>query len=145
MKVTAAGVTFMDGAPPSAASAGQAPPVNETLPERINVRYPAESALDVTPNLRAGSNEIIVAVYDPTDAGSGAVGKQRNSPGAIFYTATSGIWQTVWLEPVAPAHITSLEMATGVPGRAGDNADSGSGVSPARTWKRECACTDHNH
>ena len=37
-------------------------------------------------------------------------GKQRLHPGGIFYTAATGIWQPVWLEPVPAAHITGLRM-----------------------------------
>jgi Concanavalin A-like lectin/glucanases superfamily/Glycosyl hydrolases family 2/Glycosyl hydrolases family 2, sugar binding domain/Glycosyl hydrolases family 2, TIM barrel domain len=56
------------------------------------------------------TQEIVVGVYDPTDAGGQPVGKQRNNPGGIFYTPSSGIWQTVWMEPVASARIDSLTM-----------------------------------
>jgi concanavalin A-like lectin/glucanase superfamily protein/glycosyl hydrolase family 2 len=66
---------------------------------------------DITDALRgSGPQEIVVGVYDPTDSGGQPIGKQRNNPGGIFYTATSGIWQTVWLEPVPPAHVDSLDM-----------------------------------
>ncbi|WP_078660744.1 AbfB domain-containing protein [Streptomyces sp. NRRL B-24484] len=72
---------------------------------------------DTTPYLNGGTNEIVVSVWDPTQTGGGAVGKQRNtngvqphSGGGIFYTAASGIWQTVWLEPVATANITRLDL-----------------------------------
>ncbi|WP_394827918.1 AbfB domain-containing protein [Pendulispora albinea] len=67
-------------------------------------------SFDITDRLRAGENELIVGVYDPTDAGGQPIGKQRNAPNGIFYTASSGIWQTVWLEPTAAAHITRLDM-----------------------------------
>ncbi|MEU3268325.1 sugar-binding domain-containing protein [Streptomyces bacillaris] len=53
--------------------------------------------VDITPQLRAGSNELIVRVYDPTD-GRGEkqpVGKQTNNPTGIFCTPNSGIWPTV--------------------------------------------------
>lgn len=71
---------------------------------------------DITPQLNGGTNTIVVSVYDPTQTGGQAVGKQRindvqpHNGGGIFYTAASGIWQTVWLEPVAAAHITRLDM-----------------------------------
>ena len=66
-------------------------------------------AVDITPALRAkGPQEIIVAVHSPVDSATIPVGKQRLDPSGIFYTAASGIWQTVWLEPVAPASIDSL-------------------------------------
>ncbi|MZE55490.1 beta-galactosidase [Streptomyces sp. SID5770] len=150
-----------------------APPLGQTLPERILVPYPVESALsgimrndnrdlmfykrsftvpqnwsgrrvqlhfgavdheatvwvngtrvtshkggydrfevDITPQLRAGSNELVVRVYDPTD-GRGEkqpVGKQTNNPSGIFYTPTSGIWQSVWLEPTPTSSIYSVDI-----------------------------------
>ncbi|MFI5842579.1 AbfB domain-containing protein [Catenuloplanes sp. NPDC051500] len=149
------------------------PPLGQTLPERILVPYPVESALsgimrndnrdlmfyrraftvpqgwagrrvqlhfgavdyeatvwvngrqvtthrggydrfevDVTDALNGGTNEIVVRVYDPTD-GRGEkqpVGKQTNNPSGIFYTPTSGIWQTVWLEPTAASSIYSVDI-----------------------------------
>ncbi|USX53442.1 AbfB domain-containing protein [Lentzea sp. HUAS12] len=150
-----------------------APPLGQTLPERVLVPYPIESALsgimrndnrdlmfyrrtftvppawngrrvqlhfgavdyeatvwvngtqvtthkggydrfevDVTPQLNGGTNEIVVRVYDPTD-GRGEkqpVGKQVNDTSRIFYTPSSGIWQTVWLEPTAPTSIFSVDV-----------------------------------
>ncbi|MYW69795.1 glycoside hydrolase family 2 [Streptomyces sp. SID8379] len=71
---------------------------------------------DITPLLNGGTNTIVVSVFDPTQTGGQAVGKQRindvtpHPGGGIFYTAASGIWQTVWLEPTASAHITRLDM-----------------------------------
>lgn len=57
---------------------------------------------DITPYLSSkGQQEIIVAVEDPTSAGTQARGKQQIPQEGIFYTPVSGIWQTVWLEPVA--------------------------------------------
>ncbi|MEU4565329.1 AbfB domain-containing protein [Micromonospora sp. NPDC023956] len=149
------------------------PPLGQTLPERILVPYPVESALsgimrndnrdlmfyrrtftvpagwtgrrvqlhfgavdyeatvwvngvqvtthrggydrfevDITPQLTGGVNELVVRVYDPTD-GRGEkqpVGKQVNSPSGIFYTPTSGIWQTVWLEPTPVSSILSVDI-----------------------------------
>ncbi|WP_229074298.1 AbfB domain-containing protein [Actinoplanes sp. DH11] len=150
-----------------------APPLGQTLPERILVPYPVESALsgimrndnrdlmfyrrtftvpsawtgrrvqlhfgavdfeatvwingtlvtahkggydrfevDITPQLTSGNNEIVVRVYDPTD-GRGEeqpAGKQVNNPSGIFYTPTSGIWQTVWLEPTPASSIWSVDI-----------------------------------
>ncbi|MFE9923732.1 AbfB domain-containing protein [Streptomyces sp. NPDC005774] len=71
---------------------------------------------DITDLLGSGTNTVVVSVWDPTQTGGQAVGKQRindvtpHPGGGIFYTAASGIWQTVWLEPTAPAHITRLDM-----------------------------------
>ncbi|MHA4813198.1 AbfB domain-containing protein [Streptomyces aculeolatus] len=83
---------------------------------------------DITDLLTAGTNTLTVSVYDPTEAGGQAVGKQRRDHdivphpgGGIFYTAASGIWQTVWLEPVAPAHVTRLDL---VPDLGDDTLDA---------------------
>ncbi len=66
-------------------------------------------SFDVTAALRPqGPNELVVAVWDPTDAGPQPRGKQVLNPNGIWYTAVSGIWQTVWLEPVPEAHISEL-------------------------------------
>jgi hypothetical protein len=156
------------------AAPGEAPPVGDTLAERVLVPYPIESALsgiqrredqmwyrrtfsvpddwrvgrdsrlrlnfgavdydatiwvngkqvgthrggydsfslDITDALsRRGQQELIVGVTDLTDATWQPVGKQRNVPDrGIFYTSSSGIWQTVWMEPVAPANITHLDQ-----------------------------------
>jgi beta-galactosidase/beta-glucuronidase len=71
--------------------------------------------LDITELLNpSGSNELVVGVLDPTDAGTQPRGKQVRKPNGIWYTPTSGIWQTVWLEPVAKAHITSLKITPDV-------------------------------
>ncbi|MFC9913149.1 PA14 domain-containing protein [Streptomyces sp. NPDC127197] len=69
---------------------------------------------DITDALRPGrTQELIVGVYDPTDAANGEnppVGKQRLDPSGIWYTPSSGIWQTVWLEPVAADHVEGLRL-----------------------------------
>ena len=70
--------------------------------------YTAFSA-DITAALKPeGPQEIAVAVYSPVDSAVIPVGKQRLKPSGIFYTAASGIWQSVWLEPVAPTRIATL-------------------------------------
>ena len=51
--------------------------------------------------------ELIVSVYDPTDGGPQPRGKQVMKPGGIYYTAVTGIWQTVWLEPMPKISIRS--------------------------------------
>ena len=69
---------------------------------------------DVTPQLRAGSNELVVKVWDPTDTRQNGslppIGKQTKTPNGIFYTPTSGIWQTVWLEPTPASSISSVDL-----------------------------------
>lgn len=66
-------------------------------------------SFDVTDALKKGGlQEIIVGIFDPTDKGDQPRGKQVLKPGGIWYTPTTGIWQTVWLEPVALEHIADL-------------------------------------
>lgn len=77
-------------------------------------------AFDITAALTAGSNELIVGIYSPVDSAGIPVGKQRLAPSGIFYTAASGIWQTVWIEPTPAAHITRLDTTPDVPGGALD-------------------------
>ena len=59
-------------------------------------------------------NELVVAVTDPTDTGTQPRGKQVLKPHGIFYTAVTGIWQTVWLEPVPKSYIESLKIVPDV-------------------------------
>ena len=72
-------------------------------------------SFDITEALKGeGAQEITVEVFDPTDLGGQPRGKQKLKPGSIMYTATTGIWQTVWLEPVPPSHIESLKIVPDV-------------------------------
>jgi beta-galactosidase/beta-glucuronidase len=66
---------------------------------------------DITDALNfSGANELVVSVLDPTDVGTQPRGKQVRKPHSIWYTSTSGIWQTVWLEPVGSAYIKELKL-----------------------------------
>jgi beta-galactosidase/beta-glucuronidase len=66
---------------------------------------------DITGALRPGSaQEVVVAVWDPTDSELIPRGKQVLNPNGIWYTAVSGIWRTVWIEPVPVQHVTELTM-----------------------------------
>ncbi len=68
-------------------------------------------SIDVTGALnKRDRQEIVVGVVDLTDRVGQPVGKQTLRPGGIFYTPNSGIWQTVWVEPVRPARIGRLDM-----------------------------------
>lgn len=67
-------------------------------------------SFDVTDALRAGENELALCVFDPSDEGVQPRGKQKLERGGIWYTAQSGIWQTVWLEWVPARHIEALEI-----------------------------------
>jgi hypothetical protein len=70
-----------------------------------------EFSADITRALRwPGFQEITVRVEDRNESNAFPVGKQRNNPGGLFYTGSSGIWQTVWMEPVPVAHIDKLDI-----------------------------------
>lgn len=74
-------------------------------------------SFDITEALLPGAaNELVVAVADPTNA-DGATqqrGKQHLAPAMVFYTATSGIWQTVWLEPLASGWVSGLAIDSNI-------------------------------
>ena len=60
--------------------------------------------------LAKGKNCVVVKVWDPTDKSSQPRGKQVSKPEGIWYTPVTGIWQTVWIEPVSNAYIESLHI-----------------------------------
>ncbi|MDR3235491.1 MAG: beta-galactosidase [Prevotellaceae bacterium] len=66
-------------------------------------------SFDITPFLKSGEQKLVVKVWDPTDKYYQPRGKQVSEPQNIVYTAVSGIWQTVWIEPVNNTHIASLK------------------------------------
>jgi len=66
---------------------------------------------DITDALKPkGKQDIVVAVWDPTDSGTQPRGKQVHIPQGCRYTPSSGIWQTVWLEPADGAGIRRLKL-----------------------------------
>jgi len=68
-------------------------------------------SVDLTSALKPeGDQELIVQVFDPTNAGTQPRGKQVLEPKGIYYTPITGIWQSVWLEPVPNASIKSLRI-----------------------------------
>lgn len=72
-------------------------------------------SFDITPALFSkGKNQLKVKVWDPTDKGPQPRGKQVSNPEGIWYTPVSGIWQTVWLEPVAEKYIHNLRITPDV-------------------------------
>jgi hypothetical protein len=62
----------------------------------------------------SGKQELTVRVYDPTDDGGFPRGKQTLNPQGIMYTSVTGIWQTVWLEPVAAISIRDIKIVPDV-------------------------------
>lgn len=88
--------------------------VNDILIGTHTGGYTAFS-FDITPYLNAkGAQKLVVRVWDPSNKGYQPIGKQTLSPGSIWYTAVSGIWQTVWLEPVGENHITNITSAADI-------------------------------
>ncbi len=74
-------------------------------------------AIDITSCLvETADQDLVVRVWDPTDHGYQPRGKQVDEPRTIWYTSVTGIWQTVWMEPVAPAHITGLKPVPDIDG-----------------------------
>ena len=82
-------------------------------------------SFDITPYLKSGDNTLVVRVEDSTDNDFQPRGKQVRTPSGIWYTAVSGIWQSVWIEPVAKAHVADYYA-----------------VSDIKAGKRRCHC-DH--
>lgn len=65
-------------------------------------------SIDIAPYLTRGEQTLAVRVADPTDRGTQPRGKQVTEARTIWYTPVTGIWQTVWLEPVPESRIASL-------------------------------------
>jgi len=87
-------------------------------------------SFNITPYLAGKSkHKLVVRVWDPTDKGYQPRGKQVVRPEGIWYTPVTGIWQTVWLEPVATEHITHIKAIPDV-----DNS------ALAVTVDATCAC-----
>jgi hypothetical protein len=87
-------------------------------------------SMDLTPFLnKEGEQQLTVRVWDPTDQGYQPRGKQVKDPKGIWYTSVTGIWQTVWLEPLAPNAISQLKT---VPNIDGGNLSVTATVSNAR-------------
>lgn len=64
--------------------------------------------VDITPYLKSGEQTLQVRVWDSTNEGYQPCGKQRVKPEGIWYTPVTGIWQTVWMEPVNAKHVTDI-------------------------------------
>lgn len=63
---------------------------------------------DITPHIRRGENELVVRIRDVSDTSYHSRGKQKLARGGMYYTATSGLWQTVWLEIVPEDYIREI-------------------------------------
>jgi hypothetical protein len=68
-------------------------------------------SFDITAALKpSGEQEIVVGVWDPSDQGYQPCGKQAVKPEGIWYTSVTGIWQTVWLEPLPSAAVEKIRV-----------------------------------
>ncbi len=83
---------------------------------------------EITDFVREGENEIVVIVADPTDQGYQPRGKQHLKPHGIWYTPVTGIWQTVWIEPVPATYIRSLKIVPDVDDQSVHVTVQGSGA-----------------
>lgn len=91
-------------------------------------------SFDITPALASGSNTLVVIVWDPADQGYQPRGKQVNRPDGIWYTPVTGIWQTVWLEPVPETYIENIRVTPDIDkNRIEVQAIANAGATAART------------
>jgi beta-galactosidase/beta-glucuronidase len=91
-------------------------------------------SFDVTDRLRAGDNELWVRVWDPTEHAAQPRGKQHSKPYNIWYTPVTGIWQSVWLEPVPQSHVTGVFPTADLAGGAVEftvDVAAAAGTTPA--------------
>lgn len=95
--------------------------------------------LDITDALVPGSQTIMLRVLDLSETGLHARGKQRLDRGRIWYTAQSGIWQTVWLEAAPETYVESLVI---VPDLAGGALDVCAHVTTSRQARRPAPVVD---
>lgn len=84
--------------------------------QKVGVHQGGYDAIDydITPFLKDGANELIVQVYSPQDNGSQPRGKQTLYPGGIMYKSSSGLWRSVWLEPVDVAGVRDVQIVPDV-------------------------------
>ncbi|MDO4575877.1 MAG: glycoside hydrolase family 2 TIM barrel-domain containing protein [Planctomycetia bacterium] len=103
----------------------------------------APFSFDITDALKPeGTQSLKVVVFDPTNDGWQPRGKQVKKPGGIYYTAVTGIWQPVWLEPVAKegrlisasGYAAKLENGKLIPSLDGWTTFTGKAVAPANSF-----------
>lgn len=66
--------------------------------------------------LKDKAQKLVVKVWDPTDQGFQPRGKQVSLPKGIWYTSVTGIWQTVWLEPLEASYVSALKTVPNIDG-----------------------------
>ena len=71
-------------------------------------------SFDITPFIAGTTQQLTVKVWDPSNEGTQPRGKQVKNPEGIWYTPVTGIWQTVWIEPVNKKNITTLKTTPNI-------------------------------
>lgn len=71
-------------------------------------------SFDITPFLTSKNQTLTVKVWDPSNEGPQPRGKQVKNPEGIWYTPVTGIWQTVWIEPVSKKYITTVKTTPNI-------------------------------
>ena len=102
-------------------------------------------SFDVTDALKpTGPQELVVRVFDPTSAGGQPRGKQSTSPSGFNYTQSTGIWQTVWIEPVSPPHVDRLDLAPDLDASALRLTVAGAGTAATATRSKRSSASSRN-
>ncbi|ALM50091.1 beta-galactosidase [Flavobacterium psychrophilum] len=73
-----------------------------------------EFSFNITPFLNGKNQKLVVKVWDPSSDGTQPRGKQVKNPESIWYTPVTGIWQTVWLEPVNKKYIQDIRTTSDI-------------------------------
>lgn len=87
---------------------------------------------DISSFLKPGANELVVSVWNPLNTDnptSQILGKQRKQSGGIFYTGATGIWQSVWLEPVPQTYIEGLKITPDIDNKVVRVSTRGTGTA----------------
>lgn len=71
-------------------------------------------SFDITPFLTGKTQNLVVKVWDPSNEGTQPRGKQVKNPEGIWYTPVTGIWQTVWIEPVNKKSIAIIKTTPNI-------------------------------
>jgi beta-galactosidase/beta-glucuronidase len=71
-------------------------------------------SFDITPFIAGTTQQLTVKVWDPSNEGPQPRGKQVKNPEGIWYTPVTGIWQTVWIEPINKKNITTLKTTPNI-------------------------------